>query len=59
MKAKLLRKENINKKRETLFFATTINVRIPIAKVGHVHLSKKDRERNKRVKVTINNYDKI
>jgi hypothetical protein len=58
MKKKLLRKETINN-REVLVFANVIKPRLPIAPPGFAHTTKKQRIRNKRIKVTQFNWDKI
>ncbi len=57
MKRKLLRKENINN-REVLVYANVVKPRLPIAPPGHAHLTKKQSLKSKRVKITLNNWDK-
>lgn len=58
-KGKLIRKENININREILVYVNTIKQRIPIAPPGFAFKSKKQRIKNKRVKVTRDNWDRI
>lgn len=56
---KILLEKKTSARGETLVFKNTIKPRIPIAPVGNAHLSKKDRLKSKRIKITQFNWDKM
>lgn len=59
MKKKTLLNKVKRGNNETLVFKNPVKMRIPIGKPGHAFLSRKDRNRSKRVKITKDNWEKI